>query len=704
MRILSPLAIVVAVALTVVGAGPVLAAQQPEASPDPFAWLEDIHGVRALAWVAQQNARTAVRLEDDKRYEPYRKQALAIFTAKDRIPYPQFRAGGIDNVWQDEAHPHGVWRRTSLAAYHTANPEWDTLLDLDALSKGEGKSWFWKGARCLRPEERYCLIDLSNGGGDAVTVREFDTQTKQFVPAAAGGFDFANGKQTASWLDKDTLIVGRNWGQGTLTNSGYAYILKIVKRGEPLSAARIIFKGKSSDGGGARAEVLRDPGGAVAGVLLQRDISDYDVLYFLYRGDRAAPAKLDIPRKSRVWSYVDGQLVFTIDQDWKGYQAGDLMAYDLKGIVGGTPRLILHPNDHQTIDEVASTRDHLLVALLDDVKGKVLDFAYAAGRWTPRTLDLPKFSAVAIRAASDDSDAAFISAESFLDPTTLWLADTQSAGVDKVKALPARFESSKDVVEQHWATSKDGTKIPYFLVRPLHMKMDGSTPTQMFGYGGFLISEIPAYKPEMGKLWLEKGGAYVLADIRGGGEFGPKWHDAALRENRQRAFDDFAAIAQDLFARKITSPRRLGIYGRSNGGVLMSVSMTQHPDYWNAVVIESPLIDMLRYNHLSAGASWMGEYGDPDIPADRAFIAKYSAYQNLKPGVKYPEPYITTNTEDDRVHPGHARKFAAKLESFGDPYLYYENTFGGHANDADPELNARRWARHYVYLAQKLMN
>ena len=342
---------------------------------------------------------------------------------------------------------------------------------------------------------------------------------------------------------------------------------------------------------------------------------------------------------------------------------------------------------------------------LDDVKGKVLDFDWDGGKWTPRTLDLPKLSAVSIRATSDEGNDAFITSESFLDPDRpLARRREVRVGVDKIKTLPPRFDGSHDVVEQHWATSKDGTKIPYFVVHPIHMKMDGSTPTQMFGYGGFLISEVPAYKPEMGKLWLEKGGAYVLTNIRGGGEFGPKWHDAALRENRQRAFDDFAAVAQDLFARKITSPRRLGIYGRSNGGVLMSVSMTQHPDYWNAVVIESPLVDMLRYNHLSAGASWMGEYGDPDIPADRAFIARYSAYQLLKTGVKYPEPYITTNTEDDRVHPGHARKLAAKMEALGDPYLYYENTFGGHANDADPELNARRWARHYVYLAQKLMD
>ena len=697
-------ALIAAAAIALDGAALVHA--QPTATSgdgDPFAWLEDIHGERALAWVKGQNARTAARLENDKRFEPYRQQALAIFTAKDRIPYPQFLADGIDNVWQDKTHPHGVWRRTTLASYRTDEPQWSDLLDLDALSKAEGKSWFWKGARCLRPEERYCLIDLSNGGGDAVTVREFDTRTKSFVAPEAGGFAFANGKQSETWLDQDTLIAGRDWGPGTMTNSGYAYILKRVKRVQPLSAARTVFEGQPTDGGGASERVLQDPGGHVAGVIFQRDISDYDVLYYLDQGERP-PAPIDMPRKSRLGPYVKGQLVLTIDEDWKGYRAGDLLAYDLKSVLGGAPRLILHPTAHQTIDQVHATRDHLLVAVLDDVKGKVLDFGWDGGEWTPRTLDLPKLSAVSIRATSEERDDAFITSESFLDPATLWFVDAKGASVDKAKASPARFDSAKDVVEQHWATSKDGAKIPYFLVRPIHAKMDGSTPTQMFGYGGFLISEVPAYKPELGKLWLESGGAYVLADIRGGGEFGPQWHDAALREHRQRAFDDFAAVAQDLFARKITSPRRLGIYGRSNGGVLMSVSMTQHPDYWNAVVIESPLVDMLRYNKLSAGASWTGEYGDPDIPADRAFIAKYSAYQALTAGVKYPEPYITTNTEDDRVHPGHARKLAAKLEGLGDPYLYYENTFGGHANDADPELNARRWARHYVYLAQKLMD
>ncbi len=698
---MNALGLVFASCLVFLGVSRAASAQPTPA--DPFVRLEDIHGAETLDWVRRQNARTAARLEADIRFEPYREAALALFTAKDRIPYPDFRNDGLDNVWQDRAHPHGVWRRTTLASYPSEAPQWEPLLDLDALSKAEGKSWFWKSAKCLKPEERYCLIDLSNGGGDAVVVREFDTQTKTFVP---GGFDFDNGKQSEAWIDKDTVIAARDWGSGTLTKSGYAYIIKIVKRGESLSAAKTVFQGQPTDGAGARAGVLRGANGGVDGIIFQRDLSDYDVEYSLQ--SPTGPMRIDLPRKSRAAGYIDGQYLFTIQQDWRGFKAGALLAYDLKALkaapMTAPATLILQPGPRNTIDAVRTTKSRVWVQLLSNVTGRMDVYDHTPAGWTHRTLDLPKNSALTLRAASDADDKAFIASESFLDPTALWLADGATGAVVKVKQSPARFDASGHVVEQHFATSKDGTPIPYFLVRPKNMPYDGSTPTQMFGYGGFLISEVPTYKPELGKLWLEKGGAYVLTNIRGGGEFGPAWHDAALRENRQRAFDDFAAVAEDLFKTKVTSPRRLGIYGRSNGGVLMTVSMTQHPDYWGAIVIESPLVDMLRYSHLSAGASWIGEYGDPDIPADRAFIAEYSAYQLIKPGVKYPEPYITTNTEDDRVHPGHARKLAAKLESLGDPYLYYENTFGGHANDADPELNARRWARHYVYLAEKLMD
>jgi prolyl oligopeptidase len=353
---------------------------------------------------------------------------------------------------------------------------------------------------------------------------------------------------------------------------------------------------------------------------------------------------------------------------------------------------------------VDSTDGKLIVQLLEDVKGAVDVYDHVGGRWTAARLPLPKDAAVAIRTTSSKDDRLFLTVESFLEPTSLWTADAASGKAERIKSLPARFNASTHLVEQFWATSSDGAKIPYFVVRPRSAPLDGSIPTQMYGYGGFENAKPPIYLPEAGKLWMERGGAYVIANIRGGGEFGPAWHQSVLRDKRQLSFDDFAAVARDLFARKITSPRRLGIYGRSNGGVLTTVSMNQHPELWNAVVVESPLVDMLRYHKLSAGASWVGEYGDPEDPKDYEFIAKYSAYQNLRPGMKLPEPYITTNTKDDRVHPGHARKFAAKMEALGYPYLYYEQTFGGHANDADPELNAQRWARHYVYLAQKLMD
>jgi prolyl oligopeptidase len=675
--------------------------QAPSAAvgaPDPFRWLEDIDSPRAMAWVEKQNAKTHARLEEDPRYETFRQQALKIFTAKDRIPMPRFRAGGVDNFWQDATHIHGIWRHTSLSSYRTADPQWQTLIDLDALSKAEGKNWIWKGAACLKPAQTLCLVHLSNGGSDAVEIREFDTATGAFVE---GGFHFPNGKQNISWIDRDTLIASREWTPGEVTTSGYAYVVKIVKRGaEP----REVFRGAKTDvqDGG---RVLEGDHGA-DGVLIVQGLTFYrrEVSLMTDKGLVAIP----LPKKVEEGAYVDGQVVFTIKEDWKGFKAGSVISYDLADLkrdaAAAKPQLVFQPTAHEAIERVGSTKDRLVIDLLDDVKGAVDVYDHKAGVWLPRRLKLPGNANINIVSESDDTNQLFATVEGFLEPTSLWLADADSGVVAKVKTLPAQFDASKDVVDQHWATSADGTKIPYFVVRPKAMKLDGSTPTQMFGYGGFELSEPPVYIPQMGKLWLERGGAYVIANIRGGGEFGPAWHEAALREHRQRAFDDFAAVAKDLIARKITSPRRLGIYARSNGGILTTVSMTQHPELFNAVVIESPLIDMLRYNHLSAGASWMAEYGNPDVPADRAFIAKYSAYQNVKAGVKYPEPYITTNTRDDRVHPGHPRKFAALLEAMGIPYLYYEQTFGGHANDADPELNARRWARHYVYLTQKLMD
>ena len=671
---------------------PAALAQTPPA--DPFIWLEDIDSPRAMAWVEAQNAKTAARLEGDARYQTYLAEGRAIFTATDRIPKPDFRGAGVDNFWQDATNTHGIWRTTSLDSFKTAAPAWSTVLDIDRLAKDEGRNWFWKGATCLKPDETLCLVRLSNGGGDAVELREFDTVSKTFVQ---GGFRSAEGKQGADWIDRDSIVAWREWTPGEVTESGYAYVVKILGRsGEP----REIFRGQKSDVS-ATASVLRGEGGKAQGVLIQRGLTFFESEYSLYVDGKLTPVPL--PKKAQYQAFVDGKMIFTLQEAWNGFGSGALIAFDPADL-SAKPVLVFRPGPRQAIQNVSDTKTLLVVELLEDVKGAVDVYDFAGGKWTARRLALPKDATLTTISTSGKSDQLFVGAESFLSPSSLWLADGATGKAQQVKTLPARFDARTHRVDQFWATSSDGTKIPYFVVRPKDAKLDGSIPTIMYGYGGFEIAKPPISIPEMGKIWLERGGAYVIANIRGGGEFGPAWHQSVLREKRQLAFDDFAAVARDLEARKITSPRHLGIYGRSNGGVLTTVSLTQHPELWNAVVVESPLTDMLRYHKLSAGASWVGEYGNPDVPADHAFIAKYDGYLNLKPGQKYPEPYITTNTRDDRVHPGHARKFAAKMEALGYPYLYYENTFGGHANDADPELNAKRWARHYVYLSQKLMD
>jgi prolyl oligopeptidase len=682
-------------------AAPIVPSAETGAS-DPYGWLEDVHGARPLAWVEGENTRTAKRLEADARFETFRREALAVLTAKDRIPAPAFLGDRIANLWQDETHVKGVWRVTSPAGYASAEPVWETLLDLDALSKAEGRNWIFRGAPCLPPAEQRCLVRLSNGGGDAVEIREFDVSARRFVE---GGFRFSSGKQDVEWLDADTVLVARDWGPGTLTESGYAFVVKTMRRSQTEAQAVEVYRGAPTDVR-ANAQVLRGPCGKVEHVLIDRSPAFFQSEWRVLQPDGSLRL-LDLPRQAELRGYVAGRMIISINEPWAAsprhpaFKAGTLVAYDPRD---GDAALIAEPSQTQTFDDVVTTRDRVLVQLLDNVNGALDVYGPSASGWTRTRLPLPVGLALSVRAADNGSNRAYVQSEGFLAPPALWSVDAELGQVTKILSLTAKFDASKDMVEQHFATSTDGTRIPYFLVRPKTMKPDGTTPVQMFGYGGFLISETPTYRPELGKLWLERGGAYVLTNIRGGGEFGPAWHDAALRENRQRAFDDFAAVARDLIATGVTSPKHLGIYGRSNGGVLTSVSITQNPELFNAAVIESPLIDMLRYNHLSAGASWVAEYGNPDVAEERAFIARYSAYTRLQPGATYPEPYITTNTEDDRVHPGHPRKFAAALQGLGKPYLYYENTFGGHANDADPELNARRWARHYVYLTQKLMD
>jgi prolyl oligopeptidase len=675
--------------------------------------LEEVDGAEARAFVAASNEKALSALTGDRRYETFRQQAEAILTATDRIPGVSFLGEGLGNFWQDAANPKGVWRRTTLDSYRSNQPQWETLLDIDALAKAEGRDWVFKGADCLAPDETRCLVNLSDGGKDAVTVREFDLTTRTFVE---GGFVIPEGKHRLTWLDRDTLLIATDFGPGTMTESGYPYIVKSLKRGHPLAHATEVYRGQQSDGGyGVSPMVFRDMAGAVEAVLFSRPLDTFRSEIWAMGGE-GRPYKLSLPERVAVEGVMGGNLVFSPDQAWRfdgqDYAAGSLLSLPL-GVLGpvrldiaiGAERAtVFTPTPRQSLQNVTVLSDSIVAVIADNVVGTLKRFTPTENGWTATDIAVPTNSAVGLGDSSKSKGQVFVSTQGFLTPPTLSLADVSTGALTELKSAPAKFDASTHVVEQFEATSTDGTKIPYFVTRPKDLVMDGTGPTILFGYGGFQASFPPAYKPEMGKLWLENGGVFVQANIRGGGEFGPGWHQAALRENRQRAFDDFAAVARDLEQRRITSPRHLGIYGRSNGGVLTSVSITQHPELFNAAVIESPLIDMLRYQDLPAGASWIGEYGDPRIPGDAEFIARYSAYQQLRPETKYPRVYITTNTRDDRVHPGHARKFAARLGDQGHDHLYYEDTAGGHSNDADPVANARRWARHYVYLAQQLMD
>ncbi len=684
------------------------------AAADDHLALEQVDGAEAMAFVAEENRKSLAVLTGDPRYETFRAEAQAILTATDRIPSPSFLGDGVGNFWQDATNPKGVWRRTTLESYRTATPQWETLLDIDALSKAEGKDWVFKGADCLAPDETRCLINLSDGGKDAVVVREFDLTTKRFVD---GGFNLPEGKHRIEWLDRDTLLVATDFGPGSLTESGYPFIVKTLKRGQTLAQAVEDYRGDALDGGyGVSPAVYRDKTGRVTAVIITRPLDTFRSETWMMAHD-GSTVKLALPDRVSVFGAQGGLLIVSNDEAWTfnglAYKPGSLLSIPLNHLrsdrddlsVSNQALLIYEPAARQSLGDVRVLDRQVVASLSDNVAGRLAIFENRGEfGWRRQDVATPENIAVGLGDSSKSKGQVFVSTQGFLTPPTLSLASVGSTTLTELKSAPAKFDASTHVVEQYEATSTDGTRIPYFITRPRDMRLDGSNPTILFGYGGFQVSLNPAYKPEMGKLWLERGGVFVQANIRGGGEFGPDWHQAALDGNRQKAFDDFAAVARDLERRGITSPRRLGIYGRSNGGVLTSVSITQHPELFNAAVIESPLIDMLRYHELPAGASWIGEYGDPRIPEEAEWIARYSAYQQLRPDVDYPRVYITTNTRYDRVHPGHARKFAARLGDQGHDHLYYEDTAGGHSNDADPVANARRWARHYVYLSQQLMD
>ena len=678
-------------------------AQVPDPS-DPYIWLEDVHGERAMDWVKAENAKTSAALDTDALYQQLFAEAKTIAESQDRIPQPNLLHGAVYNFWQDAEHVHGIWRRTGLSDYQTSAPHWHTVIDLDALSKAENANWFWKGARCAEPSQKRCMVSLSDGGEDATTLREFDLDAGKFVD---GGLSFPRAKQPHAWESEDTLLIAREWSAGEVTRSGYPYVIKRIKRGSPLSGASEVFRGTVNDVTVQPFELSDGAGHHAA--FVRRAVSFFEYEHYLVDGNGVK--KISLPMKCNVIGMVQGQMVVELNEAWKpgdaSFPEGSLVSLELGAVKADPTRLhataIYTPSERQALASADMTRSHVLVHVLDEVNGRAYSYAMdAKHHWSRAALPVPDNASVDIGATDVHSDTAFVSIAGFLSPTRLMLADLKNNTLSEAKSLPPKFDASKDVVQQFQATSADGTKIPYFIVHPSNMKMDGSTPTIIYAYGGFQASQTPNYSADLGKLWLERGGAYVLANIRGGGEFGPAWHEAGLKTKRQRIYDDFAAVAQDLIARKFTTPAHLGIRGGSNGGLLVGVEFTQHPELWAAVDIGVPLLDMLRFEQIAAGSLWVGEYGTVRNPDEKAFLASISPYNNVKGGVHYPQPFIWTTTKDDRVGPQHARKFAAKLSSLGVPYYYYEVIEGGHGSGSTPAEHAQMAAREYGYFARKL--
>ncbi|HMG84101.1 MAG TPA: prolyl oligopeptidase family serine peptidase [Terracidiphilus sp.] len=678
--------------------------------PDKYTWLEDIHGDKSMDWVKAENARTAAVMEKQKPFAGLEEDALKVLDSPDKLAFPQFRAGMVYNTWRDKDHVRGIVRRTTLESYLSDAPNWETVIDYDALGKQDKQSWVGHGLECLQPEEKLCLVSLSSGGEDAATLREFDLPEGKFVE---NGFVSPRGKQRIAWLDKDNLLIAREWGEGTMSVAGYPIEVKRWKRGTPLESAVEVFRGDAKDEGSGVDPVVLTDGLGHSVAVIENSKTFFETEYYLVLA--SGPKKLGLPMKANVRGLQDNQVVISLEEQWtpegqtKTYPQGAVVSLDLEAVkadpVHLKPTVLFAPTAQEFSQQVATTKNHVLVTTLEHVQGRAYVYTHGKdGKWTRSKLAVPDNESIGISTTSLLDDRFFLSETGFLTPSSVLLGDAAVGSLKPGKTQKALFDASRDVVEQLEATSKDGTKVPYFAVHRKDMPMDGSTPTLLTAYGGFQVSNLPAYNPVFGKLWLERGGTFVLANIRGGGEFGPAWHDAGLKTHRQRIYDDFYAVAEDLVTRKFTSKERLGIEGGSNGGLLMGVEFNQHPEMWKAVVIQVPLLDMLGYEHMSAGASWVGEYGSVKVPAERAFLASISPYNQLKPDVHYPEPLIFTTTADDRVGPVHARKFAAKMEEFHEPFYYDEITEGGHGAGADNRQAARTWAEEFTYLAMKLMD
>ncbi|MDZ7651838.1 MAG: prolyl oligopeptidase family serine peptidase [Burkholderiaceae bacterium] len=686
---------------------PTSSARAAEPAADPYLWLEDVTGDKALAWARAQNAAAENEFAADPRYEPLRRNLLNILNSRERIPYVTQMGAHYYNFWRDAANPRGLWRRTTLAEYRTPQPAWETVLDLDALAKRESENWVWKGAECLRPLKdgepyRRCILALSRGGADATVLREFDVENKRFV---LDGFVLTEAKQDVEWKDLDTVWVGTDFGPGSMTTSGYPRIARQWKRGTPLSTARTVYEGQSTDVGvWMRSEwesgQRRD--------WITRAIAFWNTEHLVLVDSQ--PVKLDLPADAAPVPFRDWLLVRTRSPWTVGgttHPGGSLLAIRYAAFMKGERAfdVLYTPTARSALDTssddrsgVRVTRSAVLFIELDNVRPRLWELRHDGKAWQRTRVDLPDTGQVANLATYWASDDYFFTHQDFTTPTTLFTRTVGQPKSEALKSLPRFFDANGIVTRQFEAVSADGTKIPYFIAMRDELPLDGGNPTLIYGYGGFGSTELPWYSGSFGKAWLEPGGVLVLANLRGGGEFGPQWHQAAQKANKQRTWDDLAAVAEDLIQRGITSAPHLGIMGGSQGGLLVTATMVQRPDLFGAVVSQVPLIDMLRYHKLLAGASWIAEYGDPDKPEERAFIAKYSPYQNVQKSVTYPRTFIYTSTRDDRVHPGHARKMVARMKEQGHDVLYFENIEGGHGAAANNEQAARMWAQTFTFL------
>jgi len=706
-----------------------------DAESDPYLWLEDVEGERALAWVRERNAEAQAVLEARPEFEPMRARLREVLDSKDRIPAIRRIGRHVYNLWQDGSNPRGLWRRTTLDDYSKPQPAWETVLDLDALGRAEATGWVWSGAQCFGPAYRRCMVGLSRGGADAVVQREFDLVDKRFVP---GGFELPEAKSSVEWVDADTLYVATDFGPGSLTDSGYPRIVKRWSRGTPLDAAVMAFEAEPGDVA-AGVQVDRTPGHERT--VFVRALDFFSDRSFLLTPQ--GPVEVDKPRDAKL-GFAGPWLLLELRSDLvtavRSFRAGSLLAADAAAYLRGDRRLlpVFEPSAARSLEAWDATRSQLLLTVLDNVTSRIEALRWDGAAWQRREIALPaatvdappRLGSASITSLYDplqDSTAqpdplaetVLVGYTDFLTPSSLYLASVDAneakekaaAPMRLLKRAPAFFDAEGMRSEQRFATSKDGTQVPYFIVWPKGAAADDAQapasaaptrPTLLYGYGGFEVSLTPAYASRMGPGWLERGGVYVVANIRGGGEFGPAWHQAALKANKQKSYDDFIAVAEDLITRRVTTPKQLGIMGGSNGGLLVGAVFVQRPELVNAVVCQVPLLDMRRYSKLLAGASWMAEYGDPDLPADWASISAWSPYQNLKRGVHYPEVFFNTSTRDDRVHPGHARKMAAKMLGNGQPVLYFENIEGGHGGAADNAQRARIQALEFAYLWRQL--